>query len=128
MWVRLLWEKSRNSWNREHDEARILAAFQSMALDLKHWPAPAVFFDHLPAREPVRSKLGQKLDADWGRERQAEALAGMIQQFADMGFDRNGNRIGAPPSKAKTVANMEQLRALYGSGMDRKAAAAGGDW
>lgn len=129
LWVRLLWEKSRNSWNREHDEGRILAAFQSMALDLRHWPAPAVFFDHLPPREPIRIKPGQKLDAQWGRERQAEALSCMVRQFADLGLDRNGNRIGEPPSKAKTVANMEQLRALYGDGgTDRKTAAAGGDW
>lgn len=128
LWTRLLWEKSPHAWNRERDSRRIAAAFEAMALDLKRWPAPAVFFEHLPPRDVVRQKPGQQLPPDWGRERQAEALAGMLQQFEEMGYDRYGNRLGAPPSTAKTVANMEQLRALYGSGIDRKSAGAGGDW
>lgn len=123
-----MWEKSRHSWNRDLDEKRIAAAFESMALELKRWPSPAVFFEHLPPRAEVRMKPGQKLDPQWGRERQAEALACMVRQFADLGLDRYGNRIGSPTSTAKTVANMEQLKALYGDGTDRKTAAAGGDW
>lgn len=123
LWARLLWDNPRVKWHMDADSDRIRKAFASMASNIRRWPAPAVFWEHLPDRPAPKTKA--LIGPDWGRERQPEALACMRRQFADMGFDEFGNRLGEPPSTAKTVANMDQLRALYGDGTDRKSAAAG---
>ena len=125
LWVRLLWEK--RDWHEVSDRQRIRDGFASMANDCKRWPAPATFWEHLPRPEP--RKLGGRMEAHEGRERQAEALECQRLQFADLGRDRWGNVISpealpAPtPAVASTAALTEHLRGLYGT--DRKSAAAG---
>lgn len=124
LWVRLLREKC--EWREPTDAKRVKQAFASIANDCRRWPAPATFWDHLPPREEIHRAPGKGLHPDWGRERQAEALACMYRTFAEMGRDRWGNVIAEPALAAPTVTNPEQLagyvRDAYG---DRKLAAAG---
>lgn len=89
LWVRLLWDDRRVRWHQEADDARIRAAFASMAATLTRWPAPAKFWEHLKDR-PKPKASETLLNPQWGREREAEALACRDRWLADLGLNQWG--------------------------------------
>lgn len=91
LWVRLLWDDRRVRWHEEADSQRIRDAFRGMASTCTRWPAPSRFWEHLSDRP--KGNPNQILGPDWGRERQAEALAAMVPWLESLGMDRNGNRV-----------------------------------
>lgn len=90
LWVRLLWDDKRVVWHELADDARIRAAFASMAATCTRWPAPAKFWDHLKAR-PKPKPSTTLMDPRAGRENEPEVLRRMYAQFAELGLDRNGD-------------------------------------
>lgn len=51
LWARLLWSSPRCDWHMDADTARIRAAFAQLAGTCHRWPAPARFWEVLPARK-----------------------------------------------------------------------------
>lgn len=90
LWVALLWERQRGGWRQDIDDPRIRQAFATLAQSRTRWPSPAVFWEALPKRPEPEHKL---LGPGWGREREAEALAGMRRWLRSLGLDEHGNPI-----------------------------------
>lgn len=94
LWSRLLWDDKRQAWHEQADNARIRAAFAGIAATCTRWPAPAKFWEHLKPREkpPASTTL---MGPTCGREREAEALAGMRRQFRELGRNQWGEVVEA---------------------------------
>lgn len=50
LWASVLWNSPRCDWHMEADTARIRAAFAALCGTCHRWPAPAKFWEVLPAR------------------------------------------------------------------------------
>lgn len=91
VWARDLWASRKRSWHQQADTQCIRHAFQQLRQSCTRWPTPAKFWEHLPDRNPPPANA--LIDEQWGRERQADALACMRRSFADMGRNQWGEEI-----------------------------------
>lgn len=92
IWVRLLWDDHRVRWHEQADDARIRAAFASMAANCIRWPVPAKFWEHLKNR-PAPKAASTLMGPGCGREREAEVLRCRDRWLADLGLNIAGEPV-----------------------------------
>lgn len=91
VWARDLWNSRKRSWHQQADTGCIRTAFALLRQTSERWPTPSKFWTVLPDRAPPPTNA--LIDEQWGRERQADALACMRRQFAQLGRNQWGEEI-----------------------------------
>lgn len=86
VWLRDLWASPRREWHAEADTPCIRKAFATLRATCHRWPAPAKFWEAMPARAPTTDRaLPAKVFTLEERRQNLKRLADMGKElFGDL--------------------------------------------